>query len=103
MLKTWLCIICALGLMSFGFSQTGKVTGKITNGKNEAVSGVSIKIEGAAGGVVSDIEGRYVLTLSTGKKYSLVFSSVGYQSKSVPEVEVTAGQETQLDILLEES
>ena len=103
MLKMWLCIFCTLGLMSFSFSQTGKVSGKITNGKNEAVAGVSIKIEGAAGGTTSDIDGRYVLTLSTGKKYTLVFTSVGYQSKSVPEVEITAGQETQLDILLEES
>lgn len=103
MLKMWLCIFCTLGLMSFSFSQTGKVSGKITNGKNEAVAGVSIKIEGAAGGTTSDIDGRYVLTLSTGKKYTLVFTSVGYQSKSVPDVEITAGQETQLDILLEES
>ena len=62
MLKTWLCIICTLGLMSFGFSQTGKVVGKITNGKNEGVSGVSLKIEGAAGGTTSDIDGRFVLT-----------------------------------------
>ena len=103
MLKGILAIICTLGLVGSGLAQTGKVAGKVTNEKNEGVSGVSIKIEGAQGGTTSDVDGRYLLTLTAGKKYTLIFSSVGYQAKSISDVEIMAGKETQLDVLLTES
>src|SRR5258705_8961694 len=73
-----------------------KLTGKITNSKNEPISGVSVKITGSTGGTTTDIEGRYSLNLSTGKKYELEFSSVGYQSKKINEAEVISGQVNEL-------
>ena len=83
------------------FAQTGKISGRVLNAKNEPVPGVSVKIVGASGGVSTDVEGRYTLTLTAGKKYDLDFSSVGYNLKAVSEVEVVAGQVTNLDIVLE--
>ncbi len=88
-------------IVTYAFSQTGKITGKVLNEKNEPVAGVSVKIVGAPGGVTTDVEGRFSLNLSTGKKYELEFSAVGYSSKSIAEVEVVAGQTNELNVTLE--
>ena len=71
-----------IGIISFTFiqAQTAKLTGKVSNSKNEALSSVSIKVTGA-GGTSSDADGRYVLTLEIGKKYELTFSAVVMKQK----------------------
>jgi outer membrane receptor protein involved in Fe transport len=90
------------GILSFIFTQaqTAKLSGKVTNSKNEALSSVSIKITGA-GGTASDADGHYVLTLEVGKKYELTFSAVGYEPKTITDAEVTANQVNELNIVLE--
>lgn len=87
-------------LVSVAHAQT-QLTGKLVNAKNEAVAGVSIKIIGAAGGTTTDIEGRYALNLSSGKKYELEFSAIGYQSKTVSDIEVLDKQLNELNITLD--
>ncbi|HTL07872.1 MAG TPA: carboxypeptidase regulatory-like domain-containing protein, partial [Chitinophagaceae bacterium] len=90
------CFICLMGL-----AQTGKLSGKILNAKNEPLAGVTIKIVGAAGGATTDQNGLYTLTLATGKKYDLDFSAVGYSLKAISDIEVKEGQVTTLDIVME--
>ncbi|NBY25411.1 MAG: TonB-dependent receptor, partial [Chitinophagaceae bacterium] len=75
--------------------------GKVTNNKNEALSGVTIKIGGSTAGTMSDLDGRFSLSLVTGKKYSLEFSAVGYTTKTISDVEVSAGIENELNVILE--
>lgn len=89
-------------LLSFSFiqAQTTKLSGRVINEKNEPVSGASIKITGASGGTTTDIEGRYNLNLSLNKKYELELSAVGYETKSITEVEVVSGQVNELNIVL---
>ena len=83
------------------FSQTGKLTGKILNTKNEPLQGVSIRIAGTSGaGTTSDIEGRYTISLPADKKAELEFSAVGYEKKIVGDVESVAGNIAQLDVIL---
>ena len=89
-----------LVIFSFANAQT-RLSGKIVNAKNEPVPGVSVKIAGTQQGTASDIEGRYYLMLSTGKKYTIEFSAVGYLGKSVSEVEVGSGLDNDLNIVLE--
>ncbi|HYF31941.1 MAG TPA: TonB-dependent receptor [Chitinophagaceae bacterium] len=84
-------------------AQTGKISGKVLNQKNEAIPGVSVKIVGAPGGVTTDVEGRYTLTLSVEKKYELEFSAVGYAAKAISDIDLSAGQVTELNIMLEVS
>ena len=84
-------------------AQTGKLAGRILNDKNEPLAGVSIKIVGSNGGVTTDQNGQYSITLSTSKKYDLDFSAVGYNLKNVSDVEVKEGQVTTLDITMEVS
>ncbi|HKZ66032.1 MAG TPA: carboxypeptidase-like regulatory domain-containing protein, partial [Chitinophagaceae bacterium] len=87
-------------LFSVANAQT-KLSGKVVNNKNEPLPGVSVKIVGATGGTTTDIEGRYSLSLSTGKKYELEFSAIGYTSKLVNEIEAGQGLDNELNIVLE--
>jgi TonB-dependent receptor len=89
------------GLFSLAQAQSNKLTGKVLNAKNEPLQGISIKIVGAAGGTTSDVEGRFSLTLTPGNKYTLEFSAIGYEAKSITEVEVASGQVNELNIVLE--
>lgn len=81
-------------------AQSGKISGKILNDKNEPLSGVSVKIVGAPGGVSSNGEGLYTITLAAGRKYELEFSAVGYEKKLVSDIEITANKITDLNIVL---
>ena len=100
MSKIYVLLIACLLTALCTTAQTGKITGKILNEKNEPLAGVSVKIVGAQGGTSTDVEGRFTLTLTIGKKYELTFSAVGYGEKTIDEVEVTAGQVTDLNVSL---
>ena len=85
------------------FAQKGRISGKVTNQKNEALVGVSIEISGAFSGMVrSDVEGRFSFPAETGKKYTLSFSYVGYQKKIIDDIAFSAATEQNLDVVLEQ-
>mgnify|MGYP001085429059 FL=1 len=88
-------------LFSFSFvqAQTVKLSGKVINEKNEPVSGVTVKVAGASG-TVTDIGGIYTLSLSVGKKYELEFSAIGYENKTITDVEVIGDQVNELNIVI---
>jgi TonB-dependent receptor len=94
-------LLLSIGTFAIVQAQTVKLSGKINNGKNEPLSGVSVKIAGAAGGTTSDLEGRFLLNLAAGKKYTLDFSAIGYETKTITDVEIIAGQSNDLDIVLD--
>ncbi len=94
----WLTIFSLL--VSFVHAQNNRLTGKVTNEKNEPLQGVSIKITGL-GGTSTDIEGRYSLTLTPGSKYEIEFSAVGYASKKVNDITLNQGLDDELNIVLE--
>ena len=58
-----------------------KVTGKVTDEKGEPLVGVSVKVQGAAGGTVTDIDGLYSISAEEGS--SLVFSYIGFESQTL--------------------
>jgi len=94
-----------LGFISISFlasAQTGQVEGKVSDSKSGAkLSGVSITIDGASSSIATNVEGNFVITLKTGKKYSIQFTSVGYQTKVLDEVEVQEGKTINVDVLLD--
>ncbi len=100
-LRMVLFLLFSAGFMAVAQAQTAKLTGKIIDEKNEPLSGVSIKIAGATGGTTSDVEGRFTLNLSTGKKYELEISRVGYETKNISDVEVLSGELNELNITLQ--
>jgi len=100
--KYALLIICFLVTLS-SFAQTGKISGKVLNSKNEPVQGVSVKITGAPGGTTTNVEGFFTLTLAADKKYELTFSGIGYNTKVISDVEVTANKVTDIPVLMEDA
>ena len=90
----------------FSFSaiaQTGQVEGKITDASSGVkLNSVSVEIDGVKSGV-TNTEGRFIMSLQPGKKYSLKLSSVGYQQKILDSVEILPNQTNTLDIVLERS
>ena len=97
----FLFLFICLVLGTMGYAQSVKLSGKITNNKNEPLSGVSIKIQGANTGTITDQEGRYVLNLSVGQRYTLLLTAVGYENKTIEEVEVKAGQYNELNVVMD--
>lgn len=104
-MNSWprLLLITFLSLIStFVFTQnTIRLTGKVTNDKNEPLTGASVKLSGETGGTATDVEGRYSLSLETGKKYTIEISAIGYISKRISDVEVASTAGNELDIVLE--
>ena len=91
-------------LLIIGFSsQTSaqSITGKIFNENGESIPYANIFVREAQTGTNSDEEGKYFMTLPTGGEYEIVFSSIGYESKSM---EIVVGDvEVRLDIRLNSS
>jgi TonB-dependent receptor len=95
-------LMTALFLFSFILTQAQsvKLFGKVLNEKNEPLAGVTVKITGG-GGATTDVEGRFTLNLSIGKKYEITFTAVGYNPKQVSDVEVLGTQANELNIVME--
>ncbi|MFT3846697.1 MAG: outer membrane beta-barrel protein [Lacibacter sp.] len=85
----------------FSFSQSLKLNGRVLNQKNEPVAAASITVEGTTKAIAADIEGRFTLLLESGKKYTISVSAIGYQTKSINEVEVKANDANTLEVVLE--
>jgi len=81
----------------------GTVSGQITDAKTaEELVGVTIKVKGSAIGAVTDIEGRYTITLPAGQ-YELEVRYIGYDVKEISEVEVKDGAVTTVNVTLSET
>jgi TonB-linked SusC/RagA family outer membrane protein len=70
-------------LVSPAFAQQGVViTGTVADETNEPLTGVSIAVKGTQKGAVTDVNGKYELTVS-GTDAVLVFSYIGYITQEV--------------------
>ena len=86
------------------FSQTGKIVGKVTDKTTgETLIGLTVGIDGTTKGAATDIEGRYQIVNLASGKYNISFRYLGYQTKNVTEVEVVAGQTTNLEVIMEQT
>lgn len=68
------------GASSIDLDQVSQVSGIVTGENNEPLPGVNVIVKGTSVGTVTDVNGRYNITLPNGSK-DLVFSSVGYASE----------------------
>lgn len=95
----FLFILFILGFQA-AFAQTGKVSGTVADENNKPVIGASVKVLTLNIGVNTDVDGHFELSLATGKKYEIEISAIGFASKILTDVEVTAGQVNNLNITL---
>lgn len=70
------------------FAQSRIVTGKVLDTQQEPLVGVTIKVEGAAQGSITDLDGSFKIQAPSGPTF-LVFSYVGYKTQTV---NVASGQ-----------
>ncbi|HET9054943.1 MAG TPA: SusC/RagA family TonB-linked outer membrane protein, partial [Cyclobacteriaceae bacterium] len=72
-----------------------RVTGKVTDGNNDALPGVNILIKGTTLGATTDAEGLYALDLPAGDNHTLIFSFIGYTT-----LEEVVGNRTVINVSL---
>lgn len=99
-LRLLLIVLIATAFSSL-YAQSIKLSGKVLNQKNEPLPGATVAVAGKQ--LIADIEGKFYVTLEAGKKYTVTVSNVGYETKSIGDVDVTANQENYLEIVLQEN
>ncbi|MBB4077888.1 hypothetical protein GGR28_000489 [Lewinella aquimaris] len=73
-----------LSLILLGLTAVGQsVSGRIVNEFDEPVPFANVYVRQLETGAVSDDEGRYTVTFRVDGEYELVFSSLGYESRSI--------------------
>ena len=92
-LVTLLCLLllAGFGFPSGAFAQTGSVSGRVTDAKNEGIPGATVLVEGTSLGGSSNVDGTYSIQNVPAGAQTLVVSFVGYNSVRLP-VTVAAGQ-----------
>jgi TonB-linked SusC/RagA family outer membrane protein len=93
MMSVCICF-CALSLSA---QNSVNVTGTVTDASGEALIGVNIIVKGINTGVVTDIDGKYAISIP-GRDAILVFSFVGFATQEIP-----VGNQTIINIIMSES
>ncbi len=75
--------------------QQNRVMGTVTDEKGQPLAGVSIVIKGSSSGVVTDIDGQFIINALS--EDVLVFSYIGMQS-----TEIAVGNRTIINVLMKE-
>ena len=88
-----LTIMLAFLATATGLFAQVRVTGTVTDDTGYGVIGASVMEKGTQNGAVTDIDGKYVITVRPGA--TLVFSSIGYATQ-----EVAVGSRSVVDVLL---
>lgn len=82
---------------------TGKISGRVVDILNEPLPGANIVIVGSKLGTAADMDGYFNILKIPPGKYEIRFDFIGYKTRIVQNVLVTADHTTNLDAILEES
>ncbi|MES2567309.1 MAG: carboxypeptidase-like regulatory domain-containing protein [Bacteroidota bacterium] len=104
MLYKLLLTLTLITSVSFINAQTGKINGKIVDGKTgETLPGATVLIEGTMKGASSDFDGNFTLTGLQPGKYTIIASYITYDNKKFIDVSVKANEVTDFNISLDQS
>ena len=92
LLLVWIVLILSMPLLVF--SQTRRISGRITDQKGDAVPKASVVLKGTTTGTAADENGRFSINV-TGANPVLIISSVNFQTQ-----EVKVGNSNDLEIEL---
>ncbi|HAI75054.1 MAG TPA: TonB-dependent receptor, partial [Microscillaceae bacterium] len=76
-------ILCLLGASNFVLAQNSISGNIVDTDTNEPLVGVSIIIKGTVAGTITDASGNFTLNSKTTPPFTLVISSIGYQTQEV--------------------
>lgn len=103
-LKTLQVSVLLITFSTAVYAQAGKITGKVIDKDNgETLIGLTVSVDGTTKGTSTDIDGNFVIANLNPGKYDLTFRYLGYQTKTVPAIEVSENIVPQLHIIMEES
>jgi hypothetical protein len=90
-----------IALIFSSLTQAQKLTGTIIDGEyNEPLAFANVVVKGTSQGTTSDFEGKYTLDVPEGT-YTLQFFYLGYETKEISGVVMTAGKLTEIDVVLQ--
>jgi len=95
-LRTIMFSVMMLG--AFGFAHAQTVTGKVTDANEVPLTGVNVLLKNTSTGTITDFDGQYQLQIGGQTSPSLIFSSLGYETK-----EVSVAGKTIINVTLNES
>jgi len=85
------------------FAQTGNIKGKVIDKKTkETLVGVIVKLENPSKGVITDLDGGFILNNLPEGTYNLEISYISYSTKKIKGVKVNADKTTELNIEMEQ-
>lgn len=98
-MKSTLLIFLAFLTASLAFGQRGVITGRVFDEiSNEPIPFANVALQNTDIGASTDIDGNYRIENINPGLYNVQSSYVGYETKTVFEIEVFASQPTELDI-----
>jgi len=77
------------------YAQTRPVSGTVTDATTEPLIGVSVRVQGTTNGTITDIDGKYTLSVSSGEV--LEFSYVGMKTQLI-----TVGSQNTINVVMED-
>ena len=97
-------ILCALLASAPAQSgTTGKLTGRVLDGRQRPVEVVTVMVTGTRLGAYTDAGGRYTILNIPAGTYEISFSRMGFAGKRIQNVVISADQTTTLDAALAET
>ena len=95
-----LLLLCG-GMQSSAMAQDGIISGTVKDAETgEPMRSVTVRLKDTKKGAFSDVKGKYTIKAVAPGTYSIIFTSVGFSSKTVGSVIVTAGQTTTINATL---
>ena len=79
---SFICLLGALNIFGAGTEQGKVITGKVSDDTGQTVPGASVVIKGTTVGTVTDIDGKFTLSLPNEGK-TLVISFVGMVTQEI--------------------
>ena len=89
-------VVILFTLQLSAYAQEITVSGIVTDESGEPIPGVSISIKNTYTGTITDIDGKYSLSLAN-KDVTLVYSFIGFSTK-----EIAVGGQSSINVTLEQ-
>ncbi|NDV81202.1 TonB-dependent receptor [Bacteroides sp. 51] len=89
-------LLLFLGVLSLTANAQVSVSGVVTDAMNEPLPGISIAVENSTTGTITDLDGKYNLTVPNSNS-TLIFSFIGYKTQKI-----TVGNRTVINVTLME-
>lgn len=93
------CLVAILVLLLPLFALADDVTGVVVDAETgETLIGATVRVEGTQQGVMCDDEGRFVLDLPKGQRYTLTISYIGYEKQTITSDKIKAGKPLRIQL-----